>query len=114
MEIIEVKEVKKDLLNEIVQRILKVVSPLKIILFGSYAYGKPVKGSDLDILVVMPDKIKSRREVASEIYGALAGILIPKDIVVSTLKDIEDWENVPTAFITTVVKKGRVIYERKN
>lgn len=28
--------------------------PDKIILFGSFAYGKPHDGSDVDILVVMP------------------------------------------------------------
>ena len=69
---------------------------------------------NLDILVVVEDGIKSRYDLMVLIYGALGGILIPKDIVVATLSDIEDWKNVPQAFITKIVKKGRVIYERKN
>ena len=44
----------------------------------------------------------------------LAGIFISKDIVVATPKIIEEWKNVPQAFITTIVKKGRMIYERKD
>ncbi|RLF90797.1 nucleotidyltransferase domain-containing protein, partial [Thermococci archaeon] len=36
------------------------------------------------------------------IYKALAGILVPKDIVVYTEKEIEEWSNVPLAFITTI------------
>ena len=70
------------------------------------------KSSDLDLLVVMDNNIKSRRATAGEIYSALRVILIPKDVV-ATLNDIEKWKNVPQAFITTIVKKGRVIYEKK-
>ena len=33
--------------------------PQKIILFGSYAYGTPHAGSDVDILVIMPGKTSS-------------------------------------------------------
>ena len=37
-----------------------------------------------------------------------------KDIVVITLKDIKEWENVPMSFINTILTKGKVLYERKN
>jgi predicted nucleotidyltransferase len=111
---IKVEKVDDEFLKEVVKRIVDTVNPLKIILFGSYAYGEPKRGSDIDILVVMRNDIKSRREIASEIYGSLCGILIPKDIVVATLDDINNWKNVPHAFITKIVKKGKVIYERKD
>ncbi|MHA1506782.1 MAG: nucleotidyltransferase domain-containing protein [Candidatus Asgardarchaeia archaeon] len=113
IKIIKVEKVDEHLLDEVVRRILKVINPVKIILFGSWAYGRPKKGSDLDILVIMDDDIRSRRRVAAEVYGALCGIMIPKDVVVATLRDLEEWKNVPNAFITAIVKKGRVIYERK-
>jgi len=112
MKLIKVKEVDDKLLSEVVERVRKTVNPVKIILFGSHAYGKPKPGSDLDILVIMDNNISSRHEVASKIYGALRGILIPKDVVVVTLNDIEEWKNVPQAFITKIVKKGKVLYER--
>ncbi len=36
------------------KQIAEKFQPLKIILFGSYAYGQPHEWSDVDILVVMP------------------------------------------------------------
>jgi predicted nucleotidyltransferase len=46
MELIEVKEVDESLLQEIVRRIVPAMDPVRIILFGSHAYGTPGKGSD--------------------------------------------------------------------
>ncbi len=43
------------LLEELVQRIVEAVHPLRIILFGSAARGEMGPNSDLDVLVVMPD-----------------------------------------------------------
>lgn len=114
MKLIKVEKVDEEFLKEVVKRIVSAVDPEKIILFGSYAYGKPNKESDLDLLVVVKDEVKSCWRVASEVYGALCGLLIPKDVVVVRLKDIEEWKNVPQAFITKVVSKGRVLYEKQN
>jgi predicted nucleotidyltransferase len=36
------------------RRLVKEFKPRKVVLFGSYAYGKPSPDSDVDILVVMP------------------------------------------------------------
>lgn len=107
-----VEEVNEDIINEIVNRIVKVASPEKIILFGSYAYGKPAKNSDLDILVIMSSKLP-RYKRSVPIYKALAGILIPKDIIVYTPQEVEEWDEVPQAFITTAVSRGKTIYEKK-
>ncbi len=96
------------------KRIVSAVDPEKIILFGSHAYGKPKKGSDLDLLVVVKESSLPRYRRSVPIYKALAGILIPKDILVYTEKEIEEWSNVPLAFITTIIRKGKVIYERQN
>ncbi len=40
----------KQYIPEIVER-LKTINPYKIILFGSYAYGKPQTDSDIDLIV---------------------------------------------------------------
>jgi predicted nucleotidyltransferase len=87
------------------------VRPQKIILFGSYAYGRPHADSDLDILVVMESELP-RYKRAVPIYRALAGLLIPKDVLVYTPQEIESWSEVPQAFITTILKSGQVVYEK--
>lgn len=108
----KVEKVDRAVIEEVVKRITESVRPEKIILFGSYAYGRPHAGSDLDILVVMESDLP-RYKRAVPIYKALAGLLIPKDVLVYTPQEIEAWSAVPQAFITTAVKRGLVVYEKK-
>ena len=41
-------------IRELSRRIARRFKPEKIILFGSYAYGKPTNLSDVDMLVILP------------------------------------------------------------
>ncbi len=112
MEVIEVKEVDENLLDQIKDIIVSSINPRKIILFGSHAYGNPRKGSDIDILVVVDQLDGSRRGMRIKIRRLLRKYLIAKDIIVATVKDLEEWKNVPQAFLTQIIEKGRVLYER--
>jgi len=114
MELVKVERVDEEILKEIIRRIVSVIDPEKIILFGSYAYGEPKKESDLDLLVIIKESSLPRYKRSVPIYRTLAGILIPKDIIVYTEKEVEEWRNVPLAFITTIIRKGKVIYEKQN
>jgi len=100
-------------IGKIIKKIVDNYNPEKIILFGSYAYGHPTENSDLDLLVVKNSDLP-RYKRAREIRKCLWGITdIPKDIIVYTQKEIDDWEKVEEAFITSVLKKGKVLYENK-
>ena len=99
------------ILKEITQRIKTAVDPDKIVLFGSYAYGHPNKKSDLDILVIKRTDLP-RHKRSIPVYDALRGLIIPKDIVVYTPEEVKDWENVPQSFVTSVLRRGRVLYEK--
>ena len=90
---------------------MDAADPSMIILFGSYAYGTPHKDSDVDILVIM-ETSRPRHKRPGPINRALAGLLIPKDILVYTPAEIDDWKNVPQAFITQILKKGVVVYDK--
>jgi predicted nucleotidyltransferase len=109
----KVGKVDEELLKEIVKRIVNAVNPLKIILFGSYAYGVPKKGSDLDILVVVDNIKDSKRELRLKIRKALREFLIGKDIIVLSAQELENWENIPYTFISSIVRKGKILYERE-
>lgn len=100
------------LIKKITQKIKKAVSPDKIILFGSYASGKQKDDSDIDILVIMNSSLP-RYKRSVPIYKALAGILIPKDIIVYTPEEVEEWKNVSQAFVTIAISKGKVLYDKK-
>jgi len=97
--------------EEIVNRIVQAISPEKIILFGSYAYGNPDADSDVDILVIMKSNLP-RHKRSIPVYNALRGLIIPKDIVVYTPEEIEEWANVPQSFVKTIMNKGKILYEK--
>jgi len=106
--------VTQNKINKIVKTIANNYSPEKIILFGSYAYGKPTEDSDLDLLVVVKKNSQPRYKRAREIRRYLWGITdVPKDILVYTQNEIDEWKEVKEAFITMVIKKGKVLYENK-
>ncbi|MGR3309233.1 MAG: nucleotidyltransferase domain-containing protein, partial [Candidatus Brocadiales bacterium] len=42
----------RQVINNIAEKIKEGYKPSKIILFGSYAYGKPHRDSDIDLLVI--------------------------------------------------------------
>jgi len=97
------------ILDNIVQKIVEIAHPRKIILFGSAARGSMTPDSDLDILVVMPDGIH-RRKTAQTIYFSLTGLGFSKDIVVVTETDIRDHGNNPSLVLYPALQQGKVIY----
>lgn len=101
-------------IEKIVKRIASNHNPEKIILFGSYAYGVPTEDSDLDLLVVVENSEQPRYRRARGIRKHLWGIAeVPKDILVYTQEEIDEWKEVEEAFITSTIRRGRVLYESK-
>jgi predicted nucleotidyltransferase len=102
-------------LEKIIQRIVEVAHPLKIVLFGSRAWDRHRPDSDLDLLVIK-ESSEPRYERAVPIYRALVGlgVGVDKDIVVYTPKEVEQWRNANAHFVTTAVREGKVIYERQS
>lgn len=99
----------REIIDEIVKRVVEKVNPLKVILFGSYAYGSPSKDSDIDLLVIKDSSIP-RHHRSKEIRSILRGMKVAVDIIVYTPEEIRKWEGIDTAFITGVLKKGKVLY----
>ena len=99
----------RDQPQELVDRIVDAVHPLRIVLFGSAARGERGPESDLDVLVVMPDGTH-RRHTAQDIYEKLFGITVPVDIVVATPMDLEKHKDTVGLIYRTVRHEGRVIY----
>lgn len=97
----------------IVER-LKPLNPLKVILFGSYAYGTPTDKSDLDICVIEKN-ISSKKDERTKIRNLLSDISISKDILVeeeSYFLSHSDQEWVNTA-LYDARHKGLLLYEKR-
>ena len=54
--------VEVDNIVELAERIVQQFHPERIILFGSYAYGRPTADSDVDLLVRTPQQVQRRVE----------------------------------------------------
>lgn len=98
-----------DILDEIVQRIVEVAQPEKIILFGSAARGKMDPHSDVDLLVVK-DGARSL-DVMKAIYRNLIGVGVAVDALVETSEHVERYRDSHALIFKPALSEGRIIYE---
>ena len=104
----------RTILDEIVGNIASAFNPEKIIIFGSYAYGRPTEKSDIDILVIMET---TKREI--ERMVAVNKLLrdyhkkMDLDILVKTPAEIKHRLDIGDPFISKIISKGRVLAHRK-
>ncbi len=88
-------------------------APLKIVLFGSYAYGTPTEDSDVDLMVVMrkgPDGTRNRDRALAIREGIPRAF--PLDLLVRDPEDIKWRLEEGDFFLQEVVSKGRVLHEK--
>jgi uncharacterized protein len=107
------KRVSKRQIQWVVDRLVESLEPEKIILFGSYAYGKPNVDSDVDLLIVK-DSDERPTILTGNAYRAIWGKTFPMDILVRTPQWIEQRLEIGDSFIQEIVGRGRVIYDRKS
>jgi uncharacterized protein len=95
--------------------IVQKLEPEKVILFGSFAYGNPTSSSDIDILVIVKNSPINRIERTGKLYVEMRNYYkdYSIDFLVYTEAEVEKWANASLAFITSVIKKGKTLYERK-
>lgn len=94
-----------------VDRIVQRFQPLQVILFGSHARGAAVAGSDVDLLVVLPE-VRDKRSVAVKIRRALGDLPVSKDIVVTTPEEIARRGDLVGSVLRPALREGKVLYER--
>jgi predicted nucleotidyltransferase len=100
--------------RNIVQAIRSVSDPSAIVLFGSYARGDPTDQSDIDLLVIRRRDFRpgeSRRKELGYLYRAVATkIDIPKDILLLTRREFEDWKTTTNHPASEAFREGRALY----
>jgi predicted nucleotidyltransferase len=99
----------KQIIDNLVQKIIKTVDPLSIWLFGSAANGTIENDSDIDLLIVMPEGTH-RRKTAQYIYRNVSGIPVPFDIIVATPSDLEKHKDNIGLIYQAILKEGREVY----
>ena len=103
------KILTEEFLEEIVRRIVKAVQPEKIILFGSYAWGKPNKDSDVDLFIIK--ETDNTRKTAMEIDRSIFPRPFPIDLLVYTPKKAEKSVNENrNLFVEDILRNGKILY----
>jgi predicted nucleotidyltransferase len=95
------------------QHIVEKFHPEKIILFGSYAYGKPRPESDVDLLIIMHETMPRWKQVGA-IYSSFNPYPFSMDIHVLTPERLRERLALGDSFIQTVTTKGTTLYERSS
>lgn len=104
------KKVYQKELNKIVNTLAHKYQPEKIIVFGSYARGRPRQNSDVDMAVIKrtPKRFLDRLRVVSGLIKSPLGT----DILVYTP---DEWESALAAgdyFVKEILKTGKVVYAK--
>jgi uncharacterized protein len=100
-------------IQELTNKIVDSFNPIRVYLFGSYAYGNPSPDSDIDLMIVMNSDLP-RYKRSSAIHLKCFPYKIPLDILVYTPDEFEYWKDTINHIINEVDKKGKVLYERKS
>ncbi len=110
-------------IQKVAEQIVEKFRPQRVILFGSYAYGKPKEESDIDLLVVMETGDEDTFQIAGRIADAIdrpvrvwmgqtlhvwlqIHVMAPSEFEASLLRK--------GVFVTNIANKGIVLYEAPN
>jgi len=105
-----VKTVDEKLLDEITSRLAHELHPEGIWLFGSYAWGTPDEGSDLDLFVVVSESDESPVERMRRAHRCLRGLGLAKDVLVKTRREFDRSRALPSTLDFLVFHRGRKVY----
>ena len=100
------------IIRDTVCRFVDKAKPEMVILFGSQSRGDARPNSDFDALVVKPShEPRYRRSIP--LYVALADLPVEVEVMVHTPDEVDEWSQVPQAFVTSAVREVMTIYERR-
>ncbi|MDR1869812.1 MAG: nucleotidyltransferase domain-containing protein [Treponema sp.] len=82
----------------------------KIYLFGSYAYGKPTKKSDVDLCVIIGSNLDRSGTYLKIARNLFLNNIIPAEVLVYNEEIFYDIKN-PNGIENIILTKGKVLYE---
>jgi predicted nucleotidyltransferase len=103
------------MLVEMVEAIVQAVNPQRIVLFGSHARGTAGPDSDVDLLIVEDEPFgpgRSRRRELANLCQLLARFRVPKDILLFTSAEVEQWKDSQNHVVAQALREGKVLHAR--
>lgn len=91
-----------------------IAQPSRVFVFGSWARGEAAWDSDLDLAVLMPTAAAGQLgRIRRELRRALDQIPMTIDLVLATESYAEEYLDSVNSIFYSVLKRGRLVYERK-
>ncbi len=105
------KRVNDETIRRMVAKLVAEYAPRQVVLFGSYAYGAPDAGSDIDLLVIKDTAAPSWQRIAA-VRQAISETCdhIPVDVLVMTPDELNRRLRQGDHFIADIMEKGRSLY----
>ena len=96
-------------IDRLVEQIVQLAHPLRVVLFGSAARGDMGPESDVDFLVVVPNGTH-RRRTAQKLYREIRNAGVPFDVLVATPADLEKHKDNIGLIYRSVLREGKEVY----
>lgn len=97
----------------VTRRLVDEFDPEAIYLFGSYAWGQPQPGSDLDVLIIIKDSQQQPVQRAIRAQHSLRGIPVAVDVLVKTSAEVERYRYVHASLEAQILENGKLLYGRR-
>jgi predicted nucleotidyltransferase len=102
------------LVGRIVTRLRDTYHPSSVILFGSYAHGRPTRDSDLDLLIIKATS-KPFSQRLFEVRRLVSPLVRrqPFDPIVLTPTELNERLARGDQFLQEIVRKGKLVYGKR-
>ena len=103
-------------IQEVTDIIVEEIQPEKVLLFGSYASGIPNKDSDIDIIVLVNEKLEKKSKIERltklNLKTALPNLMFPKDFKMYSVNEYDELRGNKYSFLYSALKNAKTLYER--
>jgi predicted nucleotidyltransferase len=101
----------REIVQDILDKLLTGYAPQKVILFGSYAYGDPTPDSDIDLLIIKetPERFIDRWVTVRRILSDPKR-MVPLETLVLTPQEVSRRLAIGDQFLAEIMERGEVLY----
>lgn len=103
------KRVLQQCIAQVLNQVVGLAQPTRVILFGSAAKGTTTRDSDLDFLVVIP-RTQDREKVIDRLNKEVRRPAMPCDFLVVSAETLRRSRSNPGLIYREILKHGREIY----
>jgi len=99
-------------IKNVVEQLIILYKPQKIILFGSLVIGNPKAGTDIDLFIIKKDVPELGVDRIRQLDG-LIKYKLATDFIVYKPEEVEQRLKLGDPFIKTIINEGKVLYNAK-